>query len=127
MIKKRIAFLIIIQVILISGCSLFVPMEKPQEQGEQLLFWMPGAISVQVLADWNEWGGIESAGGIIDPVTGRMKKQENGFWTADISEITAGSYRYVFLVNGYRWIRDHENPETALFRDQVVSVIMISD
>ncbi len=127
MICKRIVLLIVIQALLISGCSLFVPMEKPQEQGAQLLFWMPGAISVQVLSDWNEWGGIESAGSIVDPLIGRMKKQENGFWTVDISEIAPGSYRYVFLVNGYRWIRDLENPETAAFRNQVVSVILISD
>jgi 1,4-alpha-glucan branching enzyme len=125
--NRRTALLITILPVLVSGCSFFVPMEKPQEQGEQLLFWMPNAISVQVLSDWNEWGGIESAGGIIDPLTGRMKKQENGFWTVDISEITAGSYRYAFLVNGYRWIRDPENPETAVFKDQVVSVILISD
>ena len=127
MIYKRIVLLIVIQTVLISGCSFFVPMEKPQEQGKQLLFWMPGAISVQVLSDWNEWGGIESAGSIIDPLIGRMKKQENGFWTVDISELAPGSYRYVFLVNGHRWIRDLENPETAAFRDQVVSVILISD
>ena len=127
MIYKRIVLLIVIQTVLISGCSFFVPMEKPQEQGEQLLFWMPGAISVQVLSDWNEWGGIESAGSIIDPLIGRMKKQENGFWIVDISELAPGSYRYVFLVNGYRWIRDLENPETAAFRDQVVSVILIFD
>ncbi len=127
MIYKRIVLLIVIQTVLISGCSFFIPMEKPQEQGEQLLFWMPGAISVQVLSDWNEWGGIESAGSIVDPLIGRMKKQENGFWTVDISELAPGSYRYVFLVNGHRWIRDLENPETAAFRDQVVSVILIYD
>ncbi|MCK4506449.1 MAG: hypothetical protein KAW14_12610 [Candidatus Aegiribacteria sp.] len=123
--NRRTAFLITILPVLVSGCSFFVPMEKPQEQGEQLLFWMPGAISVQVLSDWNEWGGIESAGGIIDPLIGRMEKQENGFWIVDISELAAGSYRYAFFINGYRWIRDPENPETAVFRDQVVSVILI--
>lgn len=127
MIKKRMALLITILPVLISGCSFLVPIEKPQKHGEQLLFWMPGAISVQVLSDWNEWGGIESAGGIIDPLIGRMNKQENGFWTVDISELTPGSYRYAFFVNGYRWIRDLENPETAIFRDQAVSVILISD
>lgn len=121
------ALLITIQAILVSGCSLFVPMEKSQKEGEQLLFWMPGAISVQVLSDWNEWGGIEGAGGIIDPVIGRMKKEDNGFWTVDISELPAGSYRYAFLVNGYSWIRDIDNPETAVFRDRVVSVILIFD
>ena len=121
------ALLITIQAILVSGCSLFVPMEKSQKVGEQLLFWMPGAISVQVLSDWNEWGGIESAGGIIDPVIGRMKKEDNGFWTVDISELPAGSYRYAFLVNGYSWIRDIDNPETAVFRDRVVSIILIYD
>ncbi|MCD4848311.1 MAG: hypothetical protein K8R76_08980 [Candidatus Aegiribacteria sp.] len=127
MIKKRMALLITILPVLISGCSLIVPIEKPQKQGEQLLFWMPEAISVQVLSDWNEWGGSESAGGIIDPLIGRMKKQENGFWALDISELDAGSYRYAFFINGYRWIRDLDNPETAVFRDKVVSVILISD
>jgi len=125
LINRRMTLMITMLPVLISGCSFFVPMEKPQEQGERLLLWMPGAISVQVLSDWNEWGGIESAGGIIDPLIGRMKKQENGFWTMDISELSAGSYRYAFFVNGYRWIRDLENPETAVYRDQVVSVILI--
>ncbi len=124
---NKLSLLIAIQVVLISGCSLLVPMEKPQEQGGELLLWMPGAISVQVISDWNEWGGIESPGGLIDPLIGRMRKQENGFWTFDISELTAGSYRYTFLVNGYRWIRDLENPETAAFRDHLVSVILIFD
>ncbi len=124
---NKLSLLIAIQVVLISGCSLFVPMQKPQEHREQLQLWIPGAISVQVLSDWNEWGGIESAGEIINPLIGRMEKQEDGFWTLDISELTVGSYRYAFFVNGYRWIRDLENPETAIFRDQVVSVILISD
>lgn len=124
---NKLLLLIAIQVVLISGCSLFVPMEKPHEQGGELLLWMPGAISVQVISDWNEWGGIESPGGIIDPITGRMRKKENGFWTFDISELSPGSYRYAFLINGHRWMRDPENPETAVFGDHVVSVILISD
>lgn len=110
---------------LISGCSLMIPMEKPVESRGKFVLWMPGASSVQILADWNEWGGITGAGGILNPVTGRMDKQEDGFWTIDIGELSSGAYRYAFLVNGYKWVRDPCNPETALFEDRTVSLVLI--
>ncbi len=116
---------IVILLVLVSGCSLFIPMEKPAESGGKLVLWMPEASSVQVLADWNDWGGYVSAGGILNPLSGNMEKDDTGFWTIDISGLSGGVYRYVFLVNGYRWIRDPVNPETAVFEDRTVSTIMI--
>jgi hypothetical protein len=88
---------------------------------------MPGASSVQVLADWNEWGGLESPGGVIDPTAGEMHRDESGYWILDISQLGGGSYRYVFLVNGHRWMVDPANPLTGTFKGSEVSLIMLSD
>lgn len=109
------------------GCSLFVPREKPHEQDNTLVLWLPGASSVQVLSDWNDWGSTVAAGGLINPITGRMERDESGSWILDIEGLPAGVYRYAYFVNGYKWIRDPVNPETAAFEGRIVSVIMISD
>ncbi len=123
--KRKITVAIIFIFILTLGCSLFVPMQKPVEQGNRLFLWLPGASSVQVLADWNDWGGSIAAGGIINPVSGRMEKDNNGFWTIDIAGLPGGVYRYAFYVNGYKWIRDPINPETAVFEGRTVSIFMV--
>ncbi len=109
----------------LSGCGLLTPVERPPLETRSLVLWMPGASSVQVLADWNEWGGLVSPGGVIDPSSGSMTRTADGFWTLDISHLETGSYRYVFLVNGHRWVRDGSNPLTADYLDETVSVIMI--
>lgn len=111
--------------IALPGCGLLTPAERPSLETESLFLWMPGASSVQVLADWNEWGGLTSAGGVLDPSSGSMTRKDDGFWTLDISHLDWGSYRYVFLVNGHRWLRDGTNPITAVYMDETVSVIMI--
>jgi len=113
--------------LLSAGCSLFVPMEKPAGSSKNLILWMPGASSVQVLSDWNEWGSIVSAGGILNPLEGRMEMDEDGFWKLDISHLRGGVYRYIYFVNGHKWIRDPVNPETASFEGRVVSIIFIED
>lgn len=105
---------------------MLVPMERPSDAAGKLVLWMPGVSSVQVLSDWNEWGGYVAAGGIISPVTGRMEKVENGFWTFDISRLSSGVYRYVFLLNGHKWMRDPQNPEIADFQGRTVSIILIT-
>lgn len=112
---------------LTAGCSLFIPMEKPVEPGNRLLLWLPGASSVQVLSDWNDWGGSVAAGSIMNPVYGRMEKDDSGFWTIDIAGLPGGVYRYAFLVNGYKLMRDPVNPETATFEGRTVSVILVQD
>ncbi|NOQ21932.1 MAG: hypothetical protein GQ565_04690 [Candidatus Aegiribacteria sp.] len=123
---RIITITIILLFILTSGCSLFIPMQKPVEPGNRLLLWLPGASSVQVLSDWNDWGGGVAAGGIVNPVSGRMEKDDNGLWTLDIAGLPGGVYRYAFYVNGYKWIRDPVNPETAVFEGRTVSIIMVA-
>ena len=113
--------------VLTAGCSLFIPMEKTVEPGNRLVLWLPGASSVQVLSDWNDWGGSVAAGSIVNPVYGRMEKDASGLWTIDISWLPGGVYRYAFYVNGYKLIRDPLNPETAAFEGRTVSVIMVQD
>lgn len=115
----------ILLLVLTAGCSLFIPMEKSVEPGNTLVLWLPGASSVQVVSDWNDWGGSVAAGGIMNPVYGRMEKDAGGLWTLDISWLPGGVYRYAFYVNGYKWIRDPINPETAAFEGRTVSVIMV--
>ena len=125
--KRIIVLFIVLLFLSATGCSLFVPMEKPAYSGNRLILWIPGAFSVQVISDWNEWGGTVSAGSILDPLSGRMSIDDSGFWTLDISGLSAGVYRYAFLVNGYKWTRDPMNPETAVFNGETVSVIMVHD
>ena len=117
---------IILLFVLTAGCSLFIPMQKPVEQGDRLLLWLPGASSVQVLSDWNDWGGSVAAGGVINPLSGRMEKDDTGLWTIDIAGLPGGVYRYAFYVNGYKWIRDPVNPQTAVFEGRIVSIIMVA-
>lgn len=124
---RKINLTIILLFLSTAGCSLFIPMERPLEHGNRLVLWFPGASSVQVLSDWNDWGGSVAAGGIINPVNGRMEKDASGFWSMDISDLAGGVYRYAFYVNGYKWIRDPVNAETASYEGHTVSVIMVQN
>lgn len=125
--KYRTGLCLLSILILLTGCSLLVPMQKPDQTGDELVLWLPGASSVQVLGDWNSWGGLVSAGGVIDPVEGRMERNDEGFWTLDVSHLPAGVYRYAFYVNGHRWMKDGTNPRTASFNGGTVSVLMVED
>lgn len=113
--------------LLTVGCSLFIPQEKPIVQYDRLVLWLPGASSVQVLSDWNEWGSSVAAGSTINPLSGKMERDASGFWTLDISGLPGGVYRYAYFVNGYKWVKDPVNPETAVFDGRIVSVIMVPD
>lgn len=123
--RRFITVLAAMTLVPLTGCGLLTPVERPSLETESLVLWMPGASSAQVLADWNEWGGLTSPGGVIDPSSGSMTRRDDGFWELDISHLDGGSYRYVFLVNGHRWLRDGTNPMTADYMDETVSVIMI--
>ncbi|OPL19528.1 MAG: hypothetical protein AVO35_10215 [Candidatus Aegiribacteria sp. MLS_C] len=116
-----------VSALLLCSCGLMRPVERPQSEGVDLVLWMPGASSVQVLGDWNEWGGLVAAGGVIDPLAGMMSRNPEGFWTLDISHLEGGSYRYSFLVNGHGWLRDPVNPLTSEFQGRTVSLVMIPD
>jgi hypothetical protein len=90
---------------------------------------MPGAVSVQVIGDWNDWGGLTAAGGIPDPSVGRMSTEDGHVWTLRgvPHGLATGTYRYAFLVDGWRWISDPLNPETTLFMDHEVSLMRVGN
>jgi len=111
----------------IMGCALLTPAERPVSETRELIFWYPGASSVQVLADWNEWGGTVSAGGIPDPTAGSMTRGDEGYWMLKMPDLDAGVYRYVYLVNGTMYLPDPSVPVTATFMQHTVSVILVSD
>jgi 1,4-alpha-glucan branching enzyme len=114
--------------IVATGCAALVPAERPASDGHALVLWMPGASGVQVLGDWNEWGGLESAGGLLNPDAGRMTCDGEGFWTVQAAPgLEAGRYRYSFLIDGWRWMADPGNPETAEYAGRTVSLMVISD
>ena len=117
----------VLLILTLCSCSLVTPMTRPGSPCG-LLLWMPGAVSVQVIGDWNEWGGLTGAGGIPDPTSGVMESEDGSVWTANVpGELPVGSYRYVFLVDGWRWVADPLNPEKALFMDHEVSVLRIGN
>lgn len=105
------------------SCAIFVPAEK--EDGSELLWHDPSAASVQLVGDWNLWGGLAGPAGTLDPLCGRMEYSE-GFWRgAPPDTLSRGRYRYAFLVNGCELQRDTENPQVAQFRGNPVSLFII--
>jgi 1,4-alpha-glucan branching enzyme len=55
----------------------------------------PGARSVQVAGDFNQW----------NPALTPLVEASNGAWTVTIS-LEPGRYEYMFLVDGREWIAD---------------------
>ena len=117
-----------ILVIVATGCSALTPAGRPSNGFSGIVLWMPGASGVQLLGDWNEWGGLEAAGGLIHPGAGRMTCDSDGFWTLqEDPDPEPGRYRYAFLVDGWRWVADPCNPESAEYDGRGVSLLVISD
>ena len=114
--------------ILATGCAALAPAARPGSVSGTLMLWMPGASGVQVLGDWNGWGGLEEAGGRLDPDAGRMAGDGEGLWTLRVDDgLPAGRYRYAFLVDGWRWVSDPSNPETAEYAGRTVSLLVLGD
>jgi hypothetical protein len=109
---------------LLLSCSALTPAVMPD--GGPIRFYMPEAASVQLVGDWNDWGGLTAAGGMLDPEAGAMVLGEDGFWTAS-PDLPRGRYRYAFLVDGRRLVRDELNPLTATWDGQIVSLRVIGD
>ncbi|MDM7991936.1 MAG: hypothetical protein QUS11_01345 [Candidatus Fermentibacter sp.] len=105
----------------LGGCSAFTPATLGDPGGFRL--WYPGAASVQVIGDWNAWGGLESAGGTLDPSCGVMTPDDDGFWTAEAA-LEKGRYRYAFLVDGHIWVPDPSNHLRAEYGGREVSVLV---
>lgn len=105
------------------SCALFVPAER--DDGGQLIWHDPSAASVQLVGDWNLWGGLAGPSGTLDPLSGRMEYSE-GAWRGSLPDtLSRGRYRYAFLVNCNEFHRDPGNPLPAEFRGNPVSLLII--
>jgi len=105
------------------SCAVFVPVERADT--DQMVFYYPAAGKVQLIGDWNQWGGYTGTTGIVDPACGIMEN-ENGTWTSSFPEdLERGRYRYAFLVNGAQFFPDPVNPEQTVFSEHVVSVLLV--
>ncbi|MGD2135153.1 MAG: isoamylase early set domain-containing protein [Gemmatimonadales bacterium] len=72
----------------------------PVGQTMQFVLVAPGATSVALLGDFNDWN---SAATPMEPQNG------SGVWSVTVP-LTPGRYRYAFLVDGERWLRDPAAP-----------------
>ena len=63
----------------------------------------PGAKSVAVVGDFNNWGLNESA---------LVATSNQGVWSVTAS-VPAGVHRYAFVVNGKQWIADPTAPRSS--------------
>ena len=105
------------------SCAIFIPAEKAHT--DQLVFNNPAAGKVQLIGDWNNWGGITGVSSTVNPACGIMEN-DNGIWTASPPDnLELGRYRYAFLVNGAQYFPDPANPERTVFLEHEVSVLLI--
>ena len=107
------------------SCAALTPAGQPDD-GAVLRLYRPGAAKVQVVGDWNEWGGTLVTGGVLDPDVGLMEREADGWWRAS-PRPGRGRYRYAFVIDGSVWIADPRNPETAFFADRRVSVLVTDE
>ncbi len=109
--------------LLLFSCAVFVPAERVDT--DRLVFHHPAAGKVQLIGDWNSWGGVTGATGMVDPSCGIMEN-DDGIWTVSPpDDLDRGRYRYAFLVNGSQYFPDPVNPERAMFLNHEVSVLLI--
>lgn len=110
---------------IMCGCSALTPVMRSTDPN---MFHLscPGASTVQVIADWNLWGGAEGPTGRFDPMTDRMNDTGSGEWFLPVpSDLPRGMYRYAFLVDGYRLLPDPMCSETGSWKGQEVSVLEV--
>lgn len=112
-------------IVLLCGCSAFTPATvSPGSRGLRLVH--PGASRVQVLSDWNCWGGAEGATGRFEPWIDGMVETAPGEWTASIPEgLPRGRYRYAFLVDGHRILPDPLCSERSVWNGHEVSLLVV--
>ncbi len=109
--------------LLLCSCAVFVPAERVESNLIQ--FNYPSAAKVQLIGDWNNWGGTTGSTGLVNPSSGVMEN-ENGTWIASApADLNKGRYRYAFLVNGTDYFADPLNPERTVFNGHEVSVLIV--
>ncbi len=69
----------------------------------QFVLVAPGAHSVAVVGDFNDWGLNDSA---------LVATNRDGVWSVT-APVPAGVHRYAFLVNGKQWVADPSAPRAT--------------
>jgi hypothetical protein len=69
----------------------------------QFVLVAPGAHSVAVVGDFNNWGLGDTA---------LVAENHNGVWSVS-APVRTGVHRYAFLVNGKQWVADPTAPRAA--------------
>jgi hypothetical protein len=64
----------------------------------------PGANSVSVVGDFNDWDG--------DATPLRLASDKSGVWSVELP-LPPGRYKYTFLVDGVRWVADPVAPRAV--------------
>lgn len=114
---------LIVLSLIFCSCAVFVPAERVDS--DQMQFHYPAAAKVQLIGDWNNWGGMTDAAGLVNPSCGTMEN-DNGIWMAfPPGDLERGRYRYAFLVNGSQFFPDPMNPQRTVFRGFEVSVLLV--
>jgi 1,4-alpha-glucan branching enzyme len=109
--------------LLFCSCAVFVPAER--KHSEQFVYYDPSAAIVQLVGDWNQWGGLAAPSETLDPREGEMEFS-GGFWLGTLPDgISRGRYRYAFLVNGSEIVSDPRNPRTAVYSGDTVSLLIL--
>lgn len=110
----------------VCSCALLEPASLPDPgdaRGVEFAVWLPGAACVQLVGDWNDWGGLAASEGVLDPSAGPMQ-EEDGWWTAAV-ELPRGRYRYAFVADGAEWSADALNHIRSVFMGHDVSVVVV--
>ena len=71
--------------------------------GKQFVFHAPGAESVSIVGNFNNWVPTEDY---------RMDRNEDGTWTKVIN-LEPGEYHYKYVVDGI-WVEDNRNPSISV-------------
>jgi len=110
---------------LMCGCSALTPVPRSNDSAGLHLSY-PGASRVQVISDWNLWGGAEGPARRFEPMTGEMTDGGGGEWFLPLpSGLPRGMYRYAFLVDGYRLLSDPMCSERGFWNGHEVSVLEV--
>lgn len=94
---------LLLALILLSTATLARAAVRKVEGGILFEYTDPGAASVNLAGDFNEWN--TSATPMADP-------EGDGTWIV-VLPLEVGSYGYKFVVNGGTWVADPTNPRTV--------------
>ncbi len=119
----KLSILLLIIIISFFSCAVFTPAERVSS--EDFVYFDSSASKVQLIGDWNNWGGLTGDTQFLDPSCAVMEKN-NGVWVISVPDnLRRGRYRYAFLVNGVRFEHDPLNPVRDVFQQNEVSVFIV--